>query len=476
MPANQKRVIIIGADGLRPDLVSPDLMPTYTRLAKEGTLFNAFYAAYPPHTRVNMTTFTTGVKPGKHGVLTNLMYVPGAGEDGLVDTSNDRHLRNFEAQLGPFVAAPTLGDRLHARGERLAVAASSSPGASLLWNPRHPSRILNPSSHFGEPDLLALHEKLGPVPQERGRSKLERARWATEALVDVLLDDPDNRVMVLWLSEPDSSQHFCGLGSPEAKEAQRVVDGCVARVLEALERKELTDVTDLLLVSDHGHSSVKAHRSLGDYLSVAHEHLKPSARFMAVGDFIYGAPGSVPTKADLTALASWLNVQPWCDVVFSSDASVPGTVGLEAVQGACSSGRQPLFAVSASWSDMPNAFGVPGTVDALTSLASLKSTHGSASPYDLRAFCLAYGPSFRAGVVSEKPSGTTDITPTVSKLLDLAGPQEFDGRVLSEGLREDGAVEEASISRGYKQQHLLFADVGAARYFLGTATAASIRP
>ncbi len=466
MPANQKRVIIIGADGLRPDLVSPDLMPTYTRLAKEGTLFNAFYAAYPPHTRVNMTTFTTGVKPGKHGVLANLMVVPGAGEDGLIDTSNDRHLRSFEAQLGPFVAAPTLGDRLHARGARLAVAASSSPGASLLWNPRHPSRVLNPSSHFGEPDLLALHEKLGPVPEERGRSKLERARWATEVLVDVLLDDPANQVMVLWLSEPDSSQHFYGLGSPEAGEALRVVDGCIARVLEALEDRGFADDTDLFLVSDHGHSSVKAHRSLGEYLGPAHEHLKLNSRFMAVGDAIYSPPGTVPSEPDLTALASWLNAQPWCDVVFASDASVPGTVALEAVQGVCSLGRQPLFAVSAAWSDAPNAFGVPGTVDALTSLASLKATHGSASPYDLRAFCLAYGPSFRAGVVSEQPSGTTDIAPTVSTLLDLAGPDEFDGRILSEGLR-DGDVAAAFVGE-HRNQRLLFVDVGGTRYFLGS--------
>lgn len=171
MPTNGKRMIVVGADGLRPDLVTPELMPTYSRLKGEGSLFREFYTAYPPHTRVNTTTFTTGVKPGKHGVLANLMYVPEAGEEGLVDTSNDRHLRSFEGKVGrPLVNATTLGDRLHAQGTRLAVAASSSAGASFLWNPRHPERILNPSSHFGDPDLLALHEKLGPVPTEKGQA------------------------------------------------------------------------------------------------------------------------------------------------------------------------------------------------------------------------------------------------------------------------------------------------------------------
>ena len=470
MPSD-KRVLIIGADGLRPDLVTLELMPTYARLQQEGTLFSEFYAAYPPHTRVNMTTFTTGVKPGRHGVLANLMFVPGAGEEGLVDTSNDRHLRGFEAQVGePFVAVPTLGDRLHAQGKRLAVAASSSAGASFLWNPRHPERILNPASHYGDPDLLALHEKLGPVLPEKGRSKLERACWAADALIDVLLDDPDNQVLVLWLSEPDASQHFYGLGSPEALEAQRVVDGCVARVLKALEQKGMADATDVLLVSDHGHSSVAAHRSLGDYLATAHGDLKLTSRFTAVGDFVYAAPGSVPTDADLAALSLWLGEQAWCDVVFSGPLDVPGAIPLEVVQGASSPGRNPLLAVSATWSEEANPFGVPGTVDALTSLAALKSTHGSASPYDLRAFCLAYGPSFKRGFTSALPCGTTDIAPTLSALLGLPKSDSFDGRVLKEGLvgPEAPAVGALRVIHS-RRQNLLLLDLGETRYFTGTA-------
>ena len=470
MPSSDKRVLIIGADGLRPDLVTPELMPTYARLKQEGTLFSDFYAAYPPHTRVNMTTFTTGVKPGRHGVLANLMFVPGAGEEGLVDTSNDRYLRSFEAQVGePFVAVPTLGDRLHAQGKRLAVAASSSAGASFLWNPRHPERILNPASHYGDPDLLALHEKLGPVPPEKGRAKLERARWATDALIDVLIDDEENQVLVLWLSEPDASQHFYGLGSPEALEAQRVVDGCVERVLEALEQKGMADATDVLLVSDHGHSSVAAHRSLGDYLATAHGDLKLTSRFRAVGDFVYAAPGSVPTDVDLTALSLWLNEQAWCDIVFSGSFNLPGAIPLEVVQGASSLGRSPLLAVSATWSDASNPFGVPGTVNALTSLAALKSTHGSASPHDLRAFCLAYGPSFRHGFVSTLPSGTTDIAPTLSALLGLPIRDSFDGRVLKEGLlgHEAPAVDVLRVNHS-RRQNLRLSDLGATSYFVGT--------
>lgn len=277
--------------------------------------------------------------------------------------------------------------------------------------------------------------------------------------------------MVLWLSEPDASQHFYGLGSPEAKEAQRAVDACVARVLDALKQKNMEHETDLLLLSDHGHSSVNAHRSLGDHLTTAQERLGLTTRFKAVGDFVYATPGSVPTEPDLAALVQWLNEQSWCDVVFSGQADGQlGTIPLEVVRGHCSLGHNPLLAVSASWSDDPNLFGVPGTVNALTFLAALKSTHGSASPYDLRAFCLAYGPSFRRGFTSDLPSGTTDIAPTISAILELLDQDGYDGRILEEGLSEKVDLGKNLSSVKYTQrQNLLLADSGAATYFLGTA-------
>jgi len=473
-----RRVLIIGADGLRPDLVDPKLMTTYARLISEGTRFTEFYAAYPPHTRVNMATFTTGVKPGRHGVVANLMLVPGAGEGGLLDTSNDAHLRGFEAQTGePLLLAPTLGDRLHSHGSRLAVAASSSPGASLLWNLHHPERVLNPASHYGHPDLLALHEKLGVVPPEKGRTKFERARWATHALIDTLLDDPDNQVMVLWLSEPDSSQHFYGLGSPEAQEALRVVDECLGLVLVALERKGLLDETDLLLVSDHGHSTVDAHCSLSEHLAAAARELGLRQPFMVVGDLIYSAPNAKPSGGDLEKLVRWLNHQPWCDLIFVGEGAfhgLPGTLPLGTVTGEAVHGRAPLLSVSAAWSHDVNEHGVPGRVSALTSLAALKSTHGAASPYDLHAFCLGYGPSFRTGVCVDTPCGTTDVAPTVCWLLGLADVDfgVFDGRVLEAGVQAQPSsasrVERLAEAAEGRQRGVRLGRVGNSSYLLGS--------
>ncbi len=473
----EKRVLIIGLDGLRPDQFDARLMPTCAKLMQSGTHFENFYAAYPSHTRVNMTTLTTGVHPGRHGVVSNLMYVPGAGDAGLVDTSNDRHLLSFKAQIGePFVLAPTLGDRLHRMGKRLAGAASSSAGASLLWNINHPYRMINPASHYGEADLSQVLEKLGPVPEEANRSKINRARWATQALIDVLLDDPDNQVLLLWLSEPDSSQHFYGLGSPEAKEALRVVDTCVADVIAAIETVGIADQLDVLLISDHGHTSVQAHQSLREYLDRARAELPLSFEPLVAGDFLYANNGIAANERDMNLLVDWLTAQDWCDLIFIHDdyTNIDNTLPLHLAIQTTHHNRAPLLAVSPKWSHEANSFGVPGTVRALTSYAMLKSTHGSAAPYDLRALCIGYGPSFKAGEVVSVPHGTVDIAPTVAHLLGLDSNEPFEGRPLLEGLLElppgleNGENNVEIIEHATRDTHVKIAHVGTTRYFLGS--------
>jgi hypothetical protein len=96
----------------------------------------------------------------------------------------------------------------------------------------------------------------------------------------------------------------------------------------------------------------------------------------------------------------------------------------------------PLLSVSPKWTEETNEYGVPGTVMTLTSSTRVKSNHGAASPYDLHAFCLGIGPSFKERHVSGLPCSIVDIAPTVCHLAGLAEESGFDGRVLWEGLKQ----------------------------------------
>ncbi|MBP3962562.1 alkaline phosphatase family protein [Paenibacillus lignilyticus] len=436
-----RRVLIFGADGLRPDNVDLKRMPTYAELISRGTLFNSFQAAYPSETRVSMTTLTTGVLPGRHGVVNNLMVVPGFGEKGFLQTGDDRDLLAYNGAMSePFILAPTLGDRLHAHGLKLAVAASSSPGASLLWNLNHPDQVINPSSTYGVERLGQLHAELGERSPERSRVKREHALWATRALTEIHMRNPENQAMVLWLSEPDASQHDYGLGSPESLEALELIDACVAEVLRAIKREGLSDELDLFLISDHGHSTIQAQGSLQEHVRKACEELGLTSSFVAAGHYVYAAPdeSTEPSPKEAAALVAWLQAKPWCERVYAGSPAywdLPGVLPLEQLLGPITHRRAPLFAVQPVWSHEPNEYGVPGTTLALTSSTALRSSHGTSSPYDRQAFCLAVGSSFRQGVVSEVPCGIEDIAPTVCWLMGLHAETGFDGRVLSEALR-----------------------------------------
>ena len=437
--ANTRRVLIIGADGLRPDLLDPELMPVVSQLAASGARSAEHHAVYPTHTRVNISALTTGSQPGRHGIVANTMLAPNARPDHIINTGDYEHIYALEsATNGQALLTPSLGDLLAAQGERLAVAATSTPGAAMLWTHRHLSRMVNPATAYGIADLYDLREKLGEIPPVDSGAQIARQHYITSAVTQIFLDDPRNRVIVTWFNEPDTSQHYYGLGSPEAKTALQTVDACVGELLAALDARGLRDQFDIFVISDHGHTTVLAHNTLREYLRQAEQEIGQALPPLATAsDYIYAAPGTdAPTAEELAPLVEWLYAQPWTGVVLGGRADLaelPGVLPLEQIWRTPTQDRWPLLAVSPRWSDAPNEFGVPGAVQALTTQSALRSSHGSASPYDLHAVLIASGASFQRGVMP-LPTGAVDLAPTVLTLLGMTPPETVQGRVLWEFL------------------------------------------
>ncbi|HYI23806.1 MAG TPA: alkaline phosphatase family protein, partial [Thermomicrobiales bacterium] len=438
MQGSHGRVVIVGADGLRPDLFDPDLMPNAAALIAGGTWFADHHAVYPSHTRVNASSLATGTSPGRHGIVANTMLVEDARDDHIIDTGQYEHLDALAASQGRAQLVTSLSDILAARGERLAVAGTGSAGSNVLWTFNQRGRIVNPSSAFGIADLYDLRDKLGPVP-DRAATSADRSAYATSAVTDLYLPDPSIRVMTLWLAEPDSALHRYGLGSPESIAAMRDVDFRIGEVVATLDRLGIRDQTDIVVISDHGHSTVRTHRTLREYLADARRDLGGHLPDLATAsDFIYAMPGSTePTVAQLAPLVEWLDAQPWVDVMaggLDGTARLPGVIPLRALWNGETNARRPLLAVSPSWSEAVNEFGVPGTVSALTTQSALRSSHGSLSPYEMHATLVASGPSFREGMVSTTPTSAMDLVPTILSIfgIDASGP--IDGRILTEAM------------------------------------------
>lgn len=481
MASSDQRVLIMGADGLRPDMLDPETMPNLFKLIRYGVRFHDHHASYPSHTRVQATTFVTGTHPGQHGIVANTMLIPGATEDHIVNTGDYQHLDSM-AQNDPTGKAqyvPTLSDILRASGARVAVTGNGSTGSNVLWTFNDRSRLINTNSAYGIADLYDLREKLGPVP-EAAIPQIERNQYIARAVTHSFLDDPSLRVITAWFAEPDTTFHYRGLGSPESTTALQSVDACLGVILAAMDERGVRDQFDIFFLSDHGHSTVRAHKSLREFLQEAKGEIGTLPALSTASDYIYAEPGTTePSAEELLPLVKWLQAQSWVDIVAGGRddlAMLPDVLSLTELWGGHTNPRRPLLAVSPSWNDTPNEYGVPGTVAALTTQGALKSSHGSLSPYDMHATFIASGPSFKEGIDTTLPTGGTDIMPTVLTLLGMDIPDTVSGRVLSEALANPDAdvpevrsVQVRAHNPGTQGRAVILDSVGSSVYVHGSA-------
>jgi arylsulfatase A-like enzyme len=80
--------------------------------------------------------------------------------------------------------------------------------------------------------------------------------YMVAAYLEHVLPRKQPRLSVLWLRDPDSTQHSYGIGTRNWHDALRATDALLGRLGDKLKQLGLEASTDLLVVSDHGHSNV----------------------------------------------------------------------------------------------------------------------------------------------------------------------------------------------------------------------------
>ena len=244
-------------DGLRPNYITPELMPYLHALGQEGVVAERHHSVFPTMTRVNAASFVTGAYPGTHGLVHNNMFLPEIGES-LLDTERADGLARVEDKTGGYLlTATSLGEVLSQNGLRLFVDSSVSTGASLLMNHKVAGDGIQNSRGLVLPESAkaGILEKLGPFPIEDSVPNYRLNRWAVCAALESAcqLNPPD--VILLWLSDPDATEHYRGVGSPEMLEAVRCVDAELGYLLEGLDAHGLSECFNLIVLADHGFST-----------------------------------------------------------------------------------------------------------------------------------------------------------------------------------------------------------------------------
>jgi arylsulfatase A-like enzyme len=430
-----EHVVVLVWDGLRPDSVTESNTPTLFQLAHDGVFFQNHHAVYPSATEVNGIALATGVYPNRNGVMANREYRPAT--DPLTFTtieSVDAIRKGDELSGNHYLKLPTLAEIL--QGAKLRTAIAGTKPVAALFDRLHRDRIKLTDNSKSESPNTALDTE------------------TTRALIGSQWDAGVPAFSLLWLSDPDYSEHFTGLGSRASLRALKGSDDNLALVLQELDKRGLREKTDVFVVSDHGFSTISrcvdvaAELKKADFNAAREFKDPPSA-----GDvLVVGNGGSVllyiieHDKRVANRIIEFLQRQDWPGVIFTRE-KMTGTFTFD--QARINTADAPDVVISMRWTNDKSDRGIAGMIISDVNPSDSKArrpgegNHTTLSLSDMRATLVASGPDFRRGMVDQLPSGNADLAPTILHVLGVKppkptddAPNAMDGRVLTETFPE----------------------------------------
>jgi arylsulfatase A-like enzyme len=444
-PPSGTRQLLVVLDGLRPDYVTPEVMPHLYALGRRGVIFGNHHSVFPTVTRVNASSISTGAYPAAHGLMGNAVFFPEVDPRGFLDTSARGNLLKIDDATGrSLLTAPSLAELLQKVGKKVLVVSSGSSGSATLLNHRIAGgAILH--TDFSLPEALHAEgiAKLGDVPPV-GTPNDARNRRAVDMFLQIGLPRINPDVTLMWLSDPDETAHAHGVGHPVTIEALKRVDAELNRLQDGLQAAGLLDRYNIWVTSDHGFSTGTTGTNLTTLLAPFAGSLADGApRVVAgAGGAIYVRGGSPESVA---GIVNALQRTSTVGAIFTAaakpgslDGRVPGTLSYDAIGWAHARSADVLFAPN--WTDAKNAHGFPGT-----SAAGGVAGHGNSSPFDVHNVLMASGPDLKQQVAATTPSANVDFAPTFLTLLGIDVPASMDGRVLHEALRRGPAPDTLKV-------------------------------
>jgi hypothetical protein len=300
-PEAKKHVILFIWDGLRPDAVTQEQTPTLYAFMKDGVEFSDNHSSYPTFTMMNAASFATGDRAGNTGFFGNTLWHPGIkGMDAAgkavdfkkpIFTEDYKILQDLNQDSLFFV--PTLFEAAHQKNLKTVTVGKTgaafiqdylSQGIILDEKHVYPLSYAKQLQHDGyalpkysslgfKPGKLVDAEKNGdPTAAEKihyfadgvttnpadqhGSPYSAANRYMMKVYLDETLAQQDAALTVVWMRNPDTTEHTYGPGTANYLQALRDNDALLAQLIAALKKQNRFASTDIIIVSDHAHSSV----------------------------------------------------------------------------------------------------------------------------------------------------------------------------------------------------------------------------
>lgn len=319
-PAAAVRTIIFVWDGLRPDDVSATNTPNLYALQQAGVRFADNHSTFPTFTMMNGASFATGSFPGTTGFYGNTFWTPpqgasstipagnGAGgtpadyvdpvftEDyAILDTLNTYYGNQLLLVKSLFAAAQAAGMTTAAVGKSgaayiqdlgknsffvdentvqpLALANElQTAGIALPVNTVKNHASLTLSAGNGNPTARAGYVTFNTTAYDPAGVQTVAARDSTDAtqgepaaaankymmqvFTDYILPKKNPMLSLIWFRTPDNVEHGYGPGTANVAAGLKSQDARLGELMAALKARGLDATTNIVVVSDHGHSTV----------------------------------------------------------------------------------------------------------------------------------------------------------------------------------------------------------------------------
>jgi predicted AlkP superfamily pyrophosphatase or phosphodiesterase len=427
--AQIRHVILISIDGFHPDMYEDSTWPTpnLRELMKAGTYADHMLSVFPAYTYPSHTAMVTGALPARSKVVFN-QPIGSKGE------------WNWYAS---YIKVPTLWQVLKAKGlTTAAVMWPASVGAEIdynmseIWAVDHPDDRITETRKHATPGLVDEIERnatgrLDSMNMSDGYLSLDENAGRAAAFI---FKTYRPAFLAVHFAEVDGFEHDQGRDGDSVRLAVESNDRAIGDILEAIEQSGLKDSTAVIIVGDHGFSTI-------------HTIIRPnmlirgvSARFIAAGGSCFLYPVAGVDVADVPAIVRTvtdsLNKLPEekrrlfriidrreLDMMGADSAA---TLALAAVPGV-------VFSGSLGAGHMENHG--PGTLIQRNGLEGVfVPTHGGHHGYDPRepdmytGFIAKGAGIIKGGHIQELC--VTDIAPLIARLLGLSftGP---DGKFVS---------------------------------------------
>ena len=241
--------ILISLDGFRADFLTRNLTPTLNSFIANGVSPQYMLPSFPSVTFPNHYTMVTGLYPESHGVVGNTFWDPSLNEE-FINTDPARNmLSKWWAEAEPiWVTAEQQGVRTAIHmwpGSEAHLSAFGAAGIEVV-----PAFL---DKYNGKE---ALERKVDRI--------LELLDHPSELDVSVLPIEPIRRPQLIaaYVPNVDTHGHSDGPNSTAIRGVISSVDSMLGDLFAGLEARNLSDIVNVVVVSDHGMASTSVDRLL----------------------------------------------------------------------------------------------------------------------------------------------------------------------------------------------------------------------